>query len=130
MDTLIADIIFLVHIIIILFVIIVPFINSPYLLFLHSVFIPFLIAHWLLNNNTCMLTTVEKYFKGIKNKEDEQDCFTCKLIDPMFNFTKDYKKFSKMTYIVTILLWIISTSRLSLKFYHKEIKNIYDLLKI
>jgi hypothetical protein len=130
MNNIISSAINLFHLLIVLAVIIIPFTNSPYFLLLHSVFVPFLILHWVTNNNTCVLTTTEKFFRGVKTKEEEAECFTCKLINPMFDFTKDYKKFSRMTYIVTIGLWLLSTSKLTYKIKTGSIKNIRDLTRI
>ena len=72
MDVLIANLIKIIHISVIIFVILIPITNSPYLLLLHSVFIPFLLLHWVTNDNTCVLTTLEKHFRGIKTKEEEK----------------------------------------------------------
>lgn len=130
MNKFLATLIFIVHLCVIMFVILIPFINSPYLLFMHSVFVPFLVFHWITNNNTCVLTTLEKYYRDTKTKDDENDCFTCKLIDPVFDFTKNYKQFSIFTYVVTGVMWSVSTYRITSKIKHNEIKNIRDLLVI
>lgn len=120
----------LIHLIIVLFVIIVPFTNSPYFLMLHAIFVPFLWLHWLTNNDTCCLTMLEKYIRGTKTKEEEEECFTCRLINPIFNFKKNNIDSSKMIYILTISMWIITIVRLSLKFKNKEITKLMDLFEI
>lgn len=120
----------LVHICIILFVLIIPFTNSPYLLLLHGVFIPFMILHWVTNNNTCVLTTAEKYVRRTKTKQDENDCFTCRLINPIFDFRKKHVQFSEFIYIITISMWLVSILKLSLKWKSGEIKNLFDLFQI
>lgn len=130
MNTLIIKLIQIIHIIFILFVIGVPFINSKYLLMLHSIFIPFLILHWLTNNNTCCLTMTEKYLRGIKNKKDEDECFTCRLINPIFNFKLKDKDINKYLYMLVISLWIISIFKLSYKVNSGEIKTWRDLFII
>jgi len=130
MNNIISKLINLFHLILLLCVIIVPFLNSPYFLVMHSIFIPFLILHWVTNNNTCVLTTTEKYFRGVKKVEEEKDCFTCRLINPMFDFTKDYDKFSQMTYILTIGLWLISVSKLIYMTQTGKIKTLNDFIRI
>lgn len=51
------------HLIIVLFIIITPFTNSNYLLLLYVITVPFIILHWVMNNNTCSLTVAEKYIR-------------------------------------------------------------------
>lgn len=87
-----------------------------------------MILHWVSNNNTCVLTTTEKYLRGGKN--DEKDCYTCQLINPIFDVTRNYDRFSKLIYILTIGLWSISTFKLYRKFSLGEIKNLHDLYRI
>lgn len=120
----------LVHMCIILFVISIPFTNSPYMLLLHCVFVPFLILHWVTNNNTCVLTTLEKYMRNVKTKDDEKDCFTCRLINPLFDFRKNYDQFSKFIYIITISMWLICMIKLLLKYKSGKIKKLRDLFQI
>ena len=59
-------IISIIHIIIIILVLTIPFTNSNYLLCLYIITIPFIILHWILNDNTCCLTIAEKYFREKK----------------------------------------------------------------
>lgn len=132
MNWLILKIIQVTHILIILFVLSIPFTNSNYLLMMHSIFIPFMILHWVTNNNTCVLTLAERNIRKVISKEKvkDDDCFTCQLIEPIFDFTKNYETFSKITYILTILLWSISTGKLYSKYKNHEISKIKDLFVI
>lgn len=126
----ISDSIRLFHIFVIIFTITVPFTNSPYLLLFHTIFVPFLILHWVTNNNTCVLTTTEKFFRGVKTKEDEEECFTCQLISPMFDFKKNYSQFSKFIYVATIGLWLISFLKLIIMYKNDKIQNLQQLFSI
>lgn len=130
MNILISNIIWVIHLCIIISVIGIPFIDSPYFLMLHAIFVPFLLLHWVTNNNTCVLTTTEKYFRNVSTKDEEEDCFTCRLINPMFDFKKNHIDSSKAIYITTILLWMISSTRLFIKFRSGEIKKLKDLFAI
>lgn len=129
MDAFIANLIYSIHIILIASIAIVPFIGSPYFLLLHSIFVPFLIFHWLLNNNTCILTTIEKKLRGVKD-DDTEKCISCKLIDPMFMFVANRKSTSAMIYYIVISLWLISFIKLSHVFYSRKVKNLQDLFKM
>ncbi len=128
------NIITLIHIIYIIFVIIVPFTNSNYFLFLHAILIPFMMFHWLCNNNTCAITLAEKTLRkslyGTDVNDSKDNCITCKIIEPIYDFTNNYKKYSKIIYIITIILWFIGVSKLLLKYKRGEISKIQDLIKL
>ena len=129
MKEILLKLITLLHVIFVAFVVIAPFINSNYFLFIHSIFIPFLIFHWICNDNTCILTTVERKLRKeiYGNQVDDDDCLTCKLIEPVYDFKKNYKGFSVIIYTLTISLWLISMYRLYGKYNSGSIKNIKDL---
>ena len=122
----------IVHLIVIIFVLATPFCDSNYLLLLHIIVIPFIILHWLLNNNTCCLTVAEKYIRekntGTVVKED--DCFTYQLVAPIYDFNKDHEAFSTFIYILTISLWFISVYNISNKICTNQIKTINELFLI
>jgi len=119
------------HIAFIIFVLSPIFINSNYFLMLHAITIPFLIIHWVLGNNTCILTVAEKVIRQKMNlKVDPNDCFTCNLIEPVYDFHKNYKALSCIIYIITILTWIISIGKLSYKYKIGEITNWRQLFRI
>lgn len=122
----------IIHIIVIIFVLAVPFSNSNYLLLVHIVVIPFIMLHWVLNNNTCCLTMAEKYIRQelSQTKINEEDCFTYKLIAPIYDFNKNFKNFDTFIYIITLSTWLISIYNITGKMYNGEIKTLTDFAKI
>lgn len=98
---LIANIISTTHFILILAILIVPFMSNVNLLILYAVFIPFLYLHWITNNNTCALTMLERKLRG-----SDSDCFTCDIINPIYEFHMNNEQYSVIAYIITFLLWI------------------------
>ena len=120
------------HLIVILFVVGAPFSNSNYLLILHIIVVPFIILHWILNNNTCCLTVVEKLIrnKTYGTKVDELDCFTYQFIAPIYDFNKNYKQHSDFIYLLTIGLWTTSVYNLSNKFCSGKINNFQELFAV
>lgn len=122
----------IIHLIVIVFVLAAPFSNSNYLMLLHAIVVPFIILHWLLNNNTCCLTVAEKYVRekntGFSVKEG--DCFTYQLVAPIYDFNKNNQAFSTFIYLLTISLWIISVYNISNKICKGEINTINDLCLI
>lgn len=130
MNQFILNIILFIHICVVLFVIVVPFMNSNYLLLMHSIIVPFIILHWIVNDNTCALSLIEKQIRKKMNNGisvDENDCFTCRIINPIYDFKSNYEQFSKFIYFITTVLWLISSSKLYTKYKNGQIKSIYDL---
>lgn len=122
----------IIHLIVIVFIIAAPFSDSNYLMLLHGIIVPFIILHWVLNNNTCCLTITEKYIreKNAGTIVNENDCFTYKLIAPIYDFNKNYEAFSSFIYISTISLWLVSIYNLSYKYCSGEINSINDFCLI
>jgi hypothetical protein len=133
MKEFLLKIITLLHIYFVIFVIITPFLDSNYLLMLHAIFIPFLILHWLCNDNTCVLTIIERKLRTEMSEDPasvEDDCVTCKLIEPIYDFKKNHDGFTKIIYTITIVLWLISVSRLAYKYNNGEISSYKDLFAV
>lgn len=131
MKEILLKIITLLHILLVIFVVVVPFTSSNYFLLLHAIFIPFLILHWVCNDNTCVLTIIERNLrKQIYGKVDEEDCITCRLIEPVYDFRKNYATFTIIIYVITILLWLVSSGKLVFKYRSGNIKSITDLFII
>ena len=131
-DSLALVIISILHIIVILFVLITPFTNYNYFLFMHAIIVPFIMLHWYLNNNTCSLTIAEKEIRkrmngGSKNVDDDE-CYTYKFIAPIYDFNKNHEEYSKFIYILTSGLWFISLYKLYGKFRDGSIKSFTDLM--
>ena len=122
----------IIHIIVILFVLLSPFSNSNYLLFMHFVIVPFIMFHWIMNDNTCCLTVAEKMIKEkVYNRQvDMNECITYKLIAPIYDFNNNHKNFEIFTYILTISLWLISGYKLYTKIEDHQITSFKDLMKL
>lgn len=128
MNQLTLTLIQVLHIFYISFVVITPFTENTQLLILHSFVIPFMMLHWGLNDNTCALTILEKSArKQLYGSVDEKDCFTCRLINPVYDFHKNYEQFNKFIYSLTIGLWLITVYKLYQKKQSGEIQSWKDL---
>lgn len=122
------NIVLLIHILIVIFITIVPFFNNNYFLFLHSIIVPLIIFHWIVNKNTCILSTIEKQLRqSIHNDYSENNCFTCKIFTPLYDFKFNYAQHSLLIYIITITLWLISISKLYTKIKSGEITKFSDV---
>ena len=114
----------LIHIITIAFILIVPFTNSMLLLLIYFITIPFIMLHWIVNDDTCALTTIEHYLRikingGYVPKEH---CISYKLFSPIYNFTKG--KSSLPIWVISILLYFIVYSKVPVRQAFDCIRNI------
>ena len=123
----------IIHIIVILFVVLVPFTNNNFLLIMHTIIIPFIMLHWILNNDTCALTIMEKYARiqlNGGNYVDDKDCISYKIIGPIYNFMNEHVDYSKWTWIMTSTLWFISFYKLKNKYENNEFSELNELAEI
>ena len=132
LDKFLLNLIMFCHFLLVCFVLFIPFTNNYYLILLHTIIVPFIMVHWYLNDNTCVLSEIEKRIRANIHGEpiDEDDCFTCRLINPIYDFKSNYEQYSKIIYFVTILLWTIGFNKLYLAYKMGKIESIHDLLKI
>lgn len=105
-----ADIIKVLHIILVLFVLIIPFLSDKLIhwsvLLLHSVLVFGIVFHWLVNNDACFLTLLECQLRGIKKTQS----FIHSLVSPVYKI--DNSTTSKIVKIITPILGLITISRL------------------
>lgn len=117
----------IIHLLLILFVVLVPFFNDNFLLLLHIMIVPFILFHWLMNDNNCSLTLIEKSLRKKIYGSSDLTCFTCQLIEPVYDFNKNFDRMTKLLYLITILLIFISIYKIYCKFKKGEIETILDL---
>jgi hypothetical protein len=128
MNSLCLTLIFITRILIILFVLLTPIFGTNNFIFFHSLMIPFLVFHWIINDNTCALTMLERNIREkLYGIVDDNDCFTCKLIEPVYDFHSNYNDFSTITYCITILMWLIGVSKLLCRYSSGEITSWKEL---
>lgn len=129
MNVLILNLIMILHILIIGFVIITPFIGSNYFLLCHAILVPFMIFHWMINDNTCALTIIEKNIRlRLYGRVQDSDCISYRLMAPIYDFNKNHDNRSDLTYFITFGLWLISVSKLYYRYKNGNISNFKDLL--
>lgn len=131
MNQIILYLIMVLHFFVVLFIVVVPFVGNVNLLFWHSVICPFIMAHWYLNDDACCLTQMEK---GLRLKiygtpPNEDDCFTCRFINPIYNFRANNMSYSAVLYGVTSILWLISVFKLGRMWKDGRITSFSQLLE-
>lgn len=117
-----ANVIYFLHILVILFVIFAPFSNIPSILIVHIAFSFSLLVHWIANNNACSLTYLESQLRGV----NVEDSFTYKFISPVYDISKT--DWSRICYIITIIVLMVSIYKLyTSKAFAKSLKCYNDL---
>ena len=120
----------IIHLLIMLYILIIPFMNDNLLLIIHILIVPFIMLHWLMNDNNCSLTLIEKSLRKQMYGTSDLTCFTCQLIEPIYDFNKKFDQFfvmSVLIYTLMVLLLMISLYKLYKKYSNGEIKSILDL---
>jgi hypothetical protein len=120
----------LCHFIVVCLVVGVPFFGNYYLVMMHSIMVPFMMAHWYFNDNTCVLSLMELQLrKNLGEVEIEQkDCFTCQLINPIYDFKANYSDWTVTIYTITTFLWMVSIYRLYCGYKIGDLRSFQDLL--
>jgi hypothetical protein len=74
----------ILHISFLIWMIGTPFTNDYDNLLMHSSLAPFLLFHWITNNDTCAVTEFEKYMSG---KVKNESTFVGSVISPIYKLT-------------------------------------------
>lgn len=86
------------------------------MLIFYIILIPIILLHWIFNDDACCLTLIEQKFKKNKNK----NTFMEKLISPIYKFPNNNTSLSKFSYIILIILWLISLINIILNYKTNE----------
>lgn len=104
LNTVLAYLIRFLHIALILFMCLVPFVSSdPVLMATHMTASFGMMFHWLLNSDVCFLTEVESYLRGIPHKTS----FFYHLVSPVYVIPD--QKLKQLVWVITAILTSIST---------------------
>lgn len=114
LNCVLANIVWVLHILFVVFVIYAPFSSHPQLVVMHAITIPFVCFHWMLANDTCCLTLCERWLRGCEAKES----FFHNLVSPVYNAAVpgagiSDETLSKWIWAATLLLWSVSAVRLA-----------------
>ena len=114
----------MIHIILIGCVVIIPWLNNTMLSSMYFISIPFLLLHWVTNNDTCVLSIMERIIRGLDSKDD---CFICNVLEPVFKI--NHLPVAEVIYVITIALWLYVSY--NLYYNNEEIwKIIHDIKKL
>ena len=84
-----------------------PFSGSDTMLVMHALLVPFLWLHWLINDDTCALTLLESWLRGV----DARSSFFHRLVSPVFKLHAEHTDYA--AWGGTALVWCVSLARLA-----------------
>ena len=102
----------LIHIFLVFCVLYAPFSGDKRLMTVHALLIPFLFFHWLLNNDTCALTEIEKL---LRNTKDNSKTIFGSIFGPLYKID-EYHLYSRDVKILSAILWIITLTKLKAEY--------------
>jgi hypothetical protein len=101
-----ADLVFLFHCIVIIFILFAPFTNIPAILILHITFSICLFVHWYANSNVCSLTVLEANLRGL----ERTDTFTHQFIGPVYDISTS--EWSDIIWVITFFVMCVAIYKL------------------
>jgi hypothetical protein len=117
----------LLHLCLVLFVIIVPFLPRVEwtILVLHVSTVMTLLVHWLLNNDGCFLTMVESRIRGI----NESESFMHSIVSPVYKISD--VELRELVSNITPLLGLVSLTRLfrDMDLIKSDLRFVYSRLR-
>jgi uncharacterized membrane protein (DUF106 family) len=118
----------LLHFSLIIFVLAAPVSSVPGVLVLNATLTASLMTHWIGSSDVCCLSLAESYISG----EPYKNTFIHSIVSPVYNLPETFV--SKISWIITIISFIVSVSKL-LKIFivdKKEfnMKNLFSIIKI
>lgn len=96
------------HVALIAFVLAAPFSSNPALLRLHSMAVPSIVFHWMVNSDVCCLTLLENRLRGAPLSETNG--FVHSVVAPVYNVHREDAAY--VSWAVALLTWLVSISRI------------------
>ena len=136
----IAYLIQIIHILIRIFIVAVPFIGNEYFLTLHFLIIPFIMVHWATNQTVSALTEIERAVRGgCADTETffgqifvpiyKNESFVGTIISPFYEI-EDKETEKKAVWIGLTCLWLITCMRLKASGFKQLRADIADIRKV
>lgn len=101
-----ATLVRIVHVLIVVAALVGPFVNDDALLTTYVFVIPFMWLHWLMNDDTCALTALERKLRGL---ESDSDSFIYSIVSPVYKIQNETVQ--SIAWGVSVLLWGVAVYR-------------------
>ena len=107
LNTVLANLVFVLHIAFVLWFLWAPFSGNESMIVLHALMFPFIAFHWILNQDTCALTLLERSLRGVSSEES----FFHNLVSPIYKIEDSHMRV--IAWVVGIGLWSVSVYKIS-----------------
>jgi hypothetical protein len=102
-----ADLIWILHMLLIAFVVLVPFVTTKWpILTLHLATVVTLMIHWILDQDACFLTFLESILRGIQHNQS----FVHQVVSPVYKIQDENIK--RIVWYATPFLGLMSFNKL------------------
>lgn len=103
----ISMVIRIIHILFIAWMIYAPFSGIDTFIVFHAIISPFLMLHWIVHHDGCILTVLEKYARGL---EHDTESFIHSIVAPVYVI--DDAVLKRVVFACTLVLWGVSLSQI------------------
>lgn len=107
-SNIVANIIRVLHFLLVVFIIGTPFFGEPHLMTYHFIIVPFIVLHWITNQSVCALTEMEKMVRGT---DCDEETFFGQLVGPVYKF-KTQREENLFVWTLMGTLWLMTVFRL------------------
>lgn len=105
---LLANVVWLLHVLFVLWVVITPFTSSHQALLMHLILLPFIFVHWILNDDTCALTLAEMKLRGL-DPDQCSESFFFNLVSPIYKIRDESVR--SLAWALAVGLWLVTAYR-------------------
>ena len=99
-----------IHTLVVVWALVSPFSKWKFLRVSYVIFAPFLMLHWLLNDDTCVLTKLECAARGL---DDCSDSYVHRIVSPVYKISDASMRTAAWTF--TIVAWAYAASSVSFR---------------
>lgn len=108
-----ASLVAVLHALFLAWVLLAPWLPQWEMVVLHALVMPFLMLHWLLNDDTCFLTWLECRLRGVPTSGS----FVHSIVSPVYRLSETQA--SGLAWGLGLVLWGISLHRLYARHRHE-----------
>jgi hypothetical protein len=117
------NIIFIIHVVFLLWILVTPFLNDRRQLEFYGMIIPFIFYHWSVNDDTCAMTQLEMML----TKQEKEKTFMHRVVSPIY--VMEENDVNKLTKTVFFCLWAFSQYRLGhFDMFTQDLKQLFAML--
>ena len=104
----VANIIWVLHMILICFIVLTPFIGPLLFVILDLVLMLGVAGHWALNSNVCCLTELECALRGLPERSES---FFERLVGPVYGLNNSSSQWIGLSFLLGVCVWRLLKAR-------------------